>query len=164
MGELTHQYFTNLLAYIGYFLLGNILFVNKADGNIKIMLISFAVYIIASYFTLHKTYQLSILQHNFYGLYYGYSTINVAIASIAIFISLTQIDINKKRTASLLQSISNNGLGIYLAHPLFIKILVIDKIVISNLFEALALSSIVFMITFLLTYLMKKISYIKTLV
>jgi surface polysaccharide O-acyltransferase-like enzyme len=119
--SLLPSYFSNLLAYFGYFIFGNIAWNYFGASNKRVMSLAFALFTLASIFTTYNTWELSILKGEFVGVYYGYASIGIIVASLSIFMALLQYQPSQKLN-TILTSISSCGLGIYLVHPLVLKI------------------------------------------
>lgn len=150
----TDSYITNTLAYIGYFLLGYLLYEQKEKVK-NIYLFAFVTYVVISTFTAVSTYELSNLEGGFNGYYYGYSTINVLLASVTCYIFLLGVKIARE-AESYLSILSACGLGIYLIHPIFIRLFGVETGSLGTIFQYFVTFVAVFASSFVVVFIIRK--------
>lgn len=160
---ITPEYFSNMLAYIGYFIAGHLFWSINTKPSAKLLLVAGVSYVAASVFTSYNTMNISISNSGFDGRYYGYSTINITMASFAIFIAMMQIKIDSC-CQNIILKISSYGFGIYLAHPLILRILGVDKIEMDLPYKQVLYGVVVFAISYFIVLFMKKSNTLARLV
>ncbi len=161
--EMIPSYLSNMLAYIGYFVVGHLLFDMATKKNTKTLLIAGVFYVLASVFTFYNTMSISYAADAFDEKYYGYSTINIMVASLALFVAIMQIKI-ETCCKSVIAKISSLGFGIYLAHPLVIRVLGLDKTEMDMFYKQILGGVVVFVISYIVVMIMKKSNTLAKLV
>ncbi|MDI7743216.1 acyltransferase family protein [Lysinibacillus fusiformis] len=153
--------------YLGYFLLGYVLF-NRSFKKIERFVIYF-LGILGYLMTLLGTHFYSMRADNFFSILYEYNSPNVLIMSIAIFVFFKYAFNFKMKSTKLLTKISALTFGVYLLHPLFLKYvressnlnyLYEDRLLITIPFIAIA----VFIICVILSYIISIIPILKKVV
>jgi len=155
-----------MAGYIGYLVLGYQL--SKIQITKKIFYISLFMIIISTLSTIFSTYYLSERANRFVGFFYGYFSISTLIQAMSYFIFLKYISHNilekLEKTSQIIGLLSITSLGIYLVHPIYIKIL--NKIGISvlngNPIIMIPLTAIsTFLLSFITIFIIQKTPLIK---
>jgi surface polysaccharide O-acyltransferase-like enzyme len=151
--------------YLGYFVLGYIIYKNidkiKISNKIKnITLISTISFIILG------TYIVSLISNSYYeGLFAYRSILYMLFASIIMLYTLENKKMINSKMIKIISFISPYSFGIYLSHVIFLNILNMYKItVIPSLIGIPIYSILLFILSFIFVYLLKKIKYIKEII
>lgn len=154
--------------YLGYFISGYIVYeyVNKKENiNNKLYLL---LYVVSSFVIIVSTYLLSINASKYYEGMFAYRSIFMMVASISLFMLIVK---NKSKiigdkTIKVLKFIAPYSFGIYLTHVIFLNLLTTNfEILKINSFIGIPVVSILlFILSYILVYLLKKIPGIKKLV
>lgn len=155
MSDLPIKSYTPMMAgFIGYFVLGYQL--AKIQITKRIFYISIFFIIVSTLITVYGTYYLSEKVNKFDNFFYGYRSISTLIQAISYFIFLKYISENilskSIKTSKAIMTLSITSLGIYLIHPIYIKILTKLEISVWN-GNPLVMIPIVAILTFLLSFL-----------
>lgn len=156
------SYFGTYLGYLilGHFLDKHIVFKNKYEKLVPIFL-----FVIGAGFTYFITSYLSIKYNTLIRNFYWASTPNVALAAIGIFLFIKSFTTLKQ--TRLLNELQKVSFGIYLVH-IFVQVKISpyinlyskgDKL--SLLLQIITLSLIIYGVSFIIIYLLKKIPIIK---
>ncbi len=154
--------------YLGYFIVGHIMYeyINKVKNkNNKIYL---TLYIISTLVLIVSTYFLSIKLSKYYESMFAYRSIFMMLSSISVFyliIGNKNIILNDK-LIKILNLVSPYSFGVYLTHVLFLNILT-ENIKVLNIISFIgipAFSILLFVFSFVLVYIIKKIPYFRKLV
>jgi surface polysaccharide O-acyltransferase-like enzyme len=151
--------------YLGYFVLGYIIYKNidkiKISNKIKnITLISTISFIILG------TYIVSLISNSYYeGLFAYRSILYMLFASIIMLYTLENKKMINNKMIKIISFISPYSFGIYLSHVIFLNILNMYKItVLPSLIGIPIYSILLFIVSFVFVYLLKKIKYIKEII
>ncbi|MDO6758745.1 acyltransferase family protein [Tamlana sp. 2_MG-2023] len=154
------SYFTG---FIGYFVLGY--FLKQFAGNrqkFAILAIAFGAFITivgTSYFTLKNS--------TFYPYFYEYLNLNTLLVALGVFLFFNKINVTNDRLKELLLKLNQCCFGIYLIHPLVLKVFILNGFNLNGLNPAIAIVLIVllcFLLSFIIIYCLKslKIGYLMT--
>jgi surface polysaccharide O-acyltransferase-like enzyme len=155
--------------FIGYVVLGYFLIKYKNDKYIKFLYsIRYVIFIISFIITFAGTYYLSLRKESYQEVFHNNLSINVIMLSVAIFL----IIINWKETNSnilnqFICQISKYSFGIYLIHPFvlyFLPNLGITYLLIHPILYVVLATTIVLSISFLISYLINKIPYLRRII
>ena len=156
-----YTYFSSNIAYVGLFLTGSYLIKerNRTKKFRKVLPIAYLMIVVISIGT---TYYLSIMRGEVYYRLFDYVRPNICIEAICIFGAVTACDFDEfnKTLCQVIIKISGMTLGIYLIHPLIldiIKKLGLKIIGINSIFSIMVLGMITFVLSVLITFLLKKI-------
>jgi surface polysaccharide O-acyltransferase-like enzyme len=151
--------------YLGYFVLGYIIYKNidkiKISNKIKnIALVSTISFIVLG------TYVVSLLSNSYYeGLFAYRSILYMIFASIVMLYTLENKKMINSKMIKIISFISPYSFGIYLSHVIFLNILNMYKItVLPSLIGIPVYSILLFLVSFIFVYLLKKIKYIKEII
>lgn len=107
--------------YLGYFLLGYVLF-NKSFSQKQRWIIYF-LGVLSYFITFFGTYYYTLNQNgNFFPIFYTYNSPNVLMMAISIFVFFKYACNFKIKNTKILTKISSLTFGIYLIHPYFLSI------------------------------------------
>ncbi len=110
--------------YVGYFVLGYLLGTMKIDR--RMLMVGGSLWLAANLFTILITYFLTIEKGKFNGMYYTYLQPNIIFASAGAYLLLMWAGEQKIFQTSWLQKsllvVSQASFGIYLIHPLILRI------------------------------------------
>lgn len=165
----------SISGFIGYFVLGLIL--GKKQISTKVFYISTAVYFMSVILTIIATYVFTSKNGGiFVGYFYGYLSPHIVVASAACFIAIKYITVNtqlseKPLFQEIIKTISSCSFGIYLVHTVFLFLLKNGTLGVElsaftgeSLFYVPLTAMIVFLLSFLLVFVLKKIPVIKLVV
>ncbi len=154
------RYFSGYIGYLllGYYLAHRLVITRKIySGALLASVIGFII-------TLIGTYWASLEQQKFYGAFYEYLSLNVLALSAGVFILIRGIGVNDDyyEPSSLRGSLIKFGFGIYLIHPLPLRIMVyfgLNYKVINPVFAVPLLTLLCLTISCFLVYLISKLRY-----
>jgi surface polysaccharide O-acyltransferase-like enzyme len=107
--------------YLGYFLLGYVLFTN--DFSKKTRFLIYVLGVLSYFITFNGTFYYTQEQAgNFFPIFYTYNSPNVLMMSIAIFVFFKYNCNFKMNNTKVLTKISSLTFGVYLIHPYFLGI------------------------------------------
>ena len=118
-----------LNGYAGYFIAGY--YFSRYDLSPKLKNTLYITALLLSIAALYITSIQSVVVHKPVRYLYGYSAPNVALAAFALFVVFKSVFKNspfKTKTADLITYLSSLTFGIFLIHPMFLKILSINNI------------------------------------
>lgn len=158
------MYITLVAGYSGYFLLGYFLSRKKYSSKYAIIL-----GIISLLITVIGTYIFSINRRDTNELFYANLSPNVIGMSISVFILIKNTFENLKVNISfhkIIDTIAKYSLGIYLIHFWFIAAFIKFKNVInfSPIINLVLITIIVFLLSFIVTFVLSKIKFLKHIV
>ncbi len=154
--------------YLGYFIAGYIIYEYLQKQNKKNNKLYLLLYIISTVIIIGLTYLLSLNLSKYYEGLFAYRSIFMMTSSISMFILI----INNKdkiltdKKIKILNLISPYSFGIYLTHVIFLNLLTENfKILNISSFIGIPIFSIIlFGLSYLLVYIIKKIPYLKKVV
>lgn len=165
------NYLPMMSGHIGFLLLGYMLY--HLEINKKIFITSFILIIVTTIITTVGTYYLSIDANKFQSFFYKNLSLTTIIQSISYFIVLKYIAMKTYTTNTTINTIitqlSLTSFGIYLIHPIILKILQqkyihLNDLTINNVVFLIPLTTIiVFMLSYIIIYFMRKIPLLKNL-
>ncbi len=165
LGLIESRIFINkFINYIPYFFIGY--YINTSNTKIKIRF-AIKIFFVSLFSTIFFCFIFSYFLGIKYGLYfYDYLSITVIPMSISIFFILKLVagDIFNDFLA---RSVSSLSFGVYLTHPIFIDILtcVTDKSTwLINIVSIPAMTMIVFLLSLMLTLIIKEVPMINRIV
>ncbi|WP_342645892.1 acyltransferase family protein [Mucilaginibacter sp. CSA2-8R] len=149
--------------YVGYLLSGYYL-AHRLVITKKLYMFALVVSIIGFLVTLLGTYWASVYQRAFSGIFYEYLSLNVLALSAGVFILIKgqSENIEDYRPFWLKESIIKFGFGIYLIHPLPLKIMVyfgLNYKVINPLLAIPLLTLLCLTVSYLVAWLISKLPY-----
>jgi surface polysaccharide O-acyltransferase-like enzyme len=139
------------------------------------VILSAVMWVIGMLVTISGTYFLTRASGQFEGFFYDFVSLNVILASAATFLLLRWLSDRKPFTSpnalSLTRSLATGTFGIYLIHVIVIEVLSgwipfvqINSFMGHALWSILLVSTLVFLISFLLTRLLQKIPILRYIV
>lgn len=155
-----------MVGYIGYLVLGYQL--AKIQLTKRIFYISLFFILVSTLSTVFGTYYLSEKAHKFIGFFYEYFSISTLVQAISYFIFLKYIGENifqkSIKISQTITTLSLASLGIYLIHPIYIKVL--NKVGISvfngNPIVMIPTTAILtFILSFITIFIIQKIPIVK---
>lgn len=159
--------------FTGLFLLGRQM--GKMNPSNKWLALAVSVLITSTAYTVIETYLATAARGRLVGIYYGYSTLNVGLASIASFVILKKLGIqlstSSSKLASFISTISKAGFGIYLIHLIILGLIQngyfgfkFNVFTLQPVFAVPLLTIMVFTISYLIVTVMQKIPLIRYIV
>ena len=152
-----------VLGYTGYFIGGY--YLNKIDINKKYRKILYILGILGALITILLSAYISFVKQQPIENYYGNFCINILIQAIAVFVWFKYNAFRFKKIYNIIKKISECSFGIYLVHVLIIdyliKILKLNILSFNPLLSIPTISFIVFIISFILSAILKKIPLLK---
>ena len=155
-----------MVGYMGYLVLGYLL--SQIKLNKKIFFIALFFIVLASFGTIYGTYTLSMEAGKFKGFFHGNFGLFTFTLAVGYFIVLRYIGekvlVNQHKISSAITMISATSLGIYLVHPIFLR--VFNKIGF-NVFAGPAylmipaVAFVTLLCSFIVIYLIQKIPVVK---
>lgn len=153
------------LEYIGYFVLGYYLYNKKYDKIKKRYLI--AIFLGAVLISSTTTYFYRLKSTDDF-VFYSYFTLPIFLESISLFTLFTNIKVKNKILTCVANKIAPCTLGIYLIHLFVLEHLQNDFEITASWFNPIlavpVVSIMIFLISFIIVYIIKRIPYIKELV
>jgi surface polysaccharide O-acyltransferase-like enzyme len=150
-----------LNGYAGYFIAGY--YFSRYDLPPKLKVALYVLALLVSLTALYVTSLQSCLAHKPERYLYGYTVPNVAFAAFAIFVLFKSLFKNwsfNKSVQNIIVYLSSLTFGIFLIHPMFLKILAINNIdaqVLSPVVSVPLLSFFLFLTSAVASGLLKKI-------
>lgn len=120
---------TYFSGFIGYVVLGYYLSIKRfvlSKGVMKIIAL-FLIFIGVA-ITIFGTYFLSLQNNSFQEYFYNYTTLNVLIASVGVFLFFKNLEISNLLFARICDFISQYSYGVYLVHVLVLRFMDAMKI------------------------------------
>ena len=151
--------------YFGYFVLGHIIYkyLNKVKLNRNQILSIFSINIFIIFII---TFIVSIITNKYYEALFAYRSVFYILASSSIMILLLKNKyILKRKVIKFIDYIAPYSFGIYLSHVIFLNIF--NRIGITwlnSIFGIPLFSIIIFILSYMLVYLIKKIKYLKEII
>lgn len=158
--------FFTIFSYIGYFIIGKYLydFIKKFDlrkYNLSLVLIMIICYSISIW----MNYSLSINLNQFYNLFFAYRTPFIMINSFALYVLIIS-NYRKDSLNKFVTGLSDLSLGVYLIHGIFLDVTV--KVFIYSSINSLIgipiFTVIIFVLSIICTYIIKKIKYLNYII
>ena len=158
--------FFTIFSYIGYFIVGKYLydFIKKYDlrkYNVSLIIIIIMCFI----FSIIMNYSLSIKLNQFYNLFFAYRTPFIMFSSFALY-TLIISNYRKDNLNKFITSLSDLSLGVYLIHGIFLDVTV--KVFIYSSINPLigipVFTLIIFILSIVSVFIMKKIKFIQDIV
>ena len=150
--------FTYFSGFIGYFVLGYYLSQIDTKGKgIPILLVLSGIFI-----TIFGTYFFTIQNMEFYDYFYEYLTLNVLMVSSGLFLLFNKSVGPNERINSITFKLNQSCFGIYLIHPLVLrlfKIIGFDGLMSSPILSIFLVSIICFICSFFLISFVKKLKF-----
>jgi surface polysaccharide O-acyltransferase-like enzyme len=149
--------------YVGYLLLGYYL-AHRLVITPTVYVFALVASVIGFLVTLIGTYWVSITQHAFSGMFYEYLSLNVLALSAGVFI-LIKVSGDKTddyRPSWFKESLIRFGFGIYLIHPLPLRIMVyfgLNYKVINPVLAIPLLTLLCLSVSYMAAWLISKLSY-----
>lgn len=113
---------TYFSGFIGYVVLGYYLSVKSfAISKLVIRIISLFLILTGVTITIFGTYFLSLQNNSFQEYFYNYTTLNVLIASIGVFMFFKNVEISNPLFIRIANFISQYSYGVYLVHVLVLR-------------------------------------------
>lgn len=151
--------------YLGYFVLGHIIYkyLSKIRFNKNQLLSIFSINIFIVFII---TFTASIITNKYYEALFAYRSIFYILSSSSIMILLLKNKyILKRKVIKFIDYIAPYSFGIYLSHVIFLNIF--NRIGITwlnSIFGIPLFSIIIFILSYMLVYLIKKIKYLKEII
>ena len=147
--------FAYFSGFLGYFILGFYLnkFVKCRNW------ISYLLILIGIGITFFATYYFSHKNNAFYDYFYEYLSINTLLVSSGVFMLSIKVEIINSKIKLIVSKLNECSFGIYLIHPLVIKIFVLlgfFKYTVNPLIDILILSLACFLLSFIVVFVIKK--------
>lgn len=150
--------FVYFSGFIGYFVLGYYLSKFKSIGKCTAVLFIFLGLII----TIYGTYFYTIKTSKFFGYFYEYLNLNTLLVSSGLFIILHKKKIFNKKMKSSISILSKCSFGIYLIHPLILRLFRLnsfDVYMFSPIISIVIISLSCFIISYVIIFCIKKIKF-----
>ena len=158
--------FFTIFSYIGYFIIGKYLydFIKKYDLR-KYSLTLIIIMIICYSISIWMNYSLSINLNQFYNLFFAYRTPFIMINSFALYVLIIS-NYRKDSLNKFVTGLSDLSLGVYLIHGIFLDVTV--KVFIYSSINSLIgipiFTIIIFVLSIISTYIIKKIKYLNYII
>ncbi len=152
--------------YLGYFILGHILYKRIENNEIKIKNKTLIlIYILSSLITFSLTLYSSIKLNRYYDAMLWYKSIFTIIAATCIFLLIINKNYNIKHE-KIIKYFSNLTFGIYLIHMVFLNKIMEHYIIInySPIYMIPFLSLIILFLSIICIAILKKIPYINKII
>lgn len=166
------NYLPMLSGHIGFLLIGYIL--SKTTISKKIFSLSILLIILTSSITIYGTHELSLEANKFQSFFYKNLSLTTIVQSISYFIVIRYLSeklISYKRSNhTLITQLSLSSFGVYLIHPIFLKLLRSQDISLFTLqgykvLYVIPLTAIVvWILSFIVVMIMQRIPYIRAMV
>lgn len=169
LGSMINPYvakFFTIFSYIGYFIIGKYLydFIKKFDLR-KYNLTLIIIMIMCFTFSIVMNYSLSIKLNQFYNMFFAYRTPFIMLSSFALY-TLIISNYQKDYLNKLIIGLSDLSLGVYLIHGIFLDVTV--KTFIYSSFNSLIglpiFTIIIFILSIISVFIMKKIKFVKEII
>ena len=161
-----NNYTPMMVGYTGYLVLGY--YLAKIRITKRVFYISLFSIFISTLSTIFGTYYLSEKVGKFIDFFYGYFSVSTLIQAISYFIILKYIGENMFnntiRRSRIINIISITSLGIYLIHPIYIRILRKVGITVFNgnpIIMIPTIAILAFLLSFLTIFIIQKIPIVK---
>ncbi|MEW5831077.1 MAG: acyltransferase family protein [Chloroflexota bacterium] len=157
--------------YVGYFILGYLL--GQIKVNQRVLAVGGIVWLAAALFTILITYYLTAEKGKFNGIYYTYLQPNIILASVGAYLLLMWAGeweiFQKPGLQKVIVLVSQTSFGIYLIHPLVMKMLrsltdQVDAWIANPVWGTPLVTLLVFGLSFAATILLQKVPLVKRLV
>ncbi|MCV9929408.1 acyltransferase family protein [Flavobacterium sp. LS1R49] len=150
--------------FIGYVVLGYYLSIKSFTYSKRMLrIISVLLIFIGVSVTIFGTYYLAIIDNNFNEYFYNYSTLNVLMVSIGVFLFFKNLEISNSIVIKINNLISKYSYGIYLVHILILrfmeKIMGIDYDFIHPIFAIPLATLVCLLISTLIIYWINRLPY-----
>lgn len=157
--------FVQAAYYLGYFICGHILYKRYNNYKVKKHTNTYLIitYLVSSLITALLTYFLSIKNNTDYDIFFWYKSIFIIISSACIFLLFI---INKEKFKSeKILLFSKYTFGIYLIHGVFFFYLrkLFTYTNYNSLYMCIPITILLYFVSWLATYILKKIPYINEL-
>lgn len=144
--------------FIGYFILGYYLkqFIGKKKA---FAVVSFAF---GTVITIVGTYVFTIKNSVFYHYFYEYLNLNTLLVALGVFLLFNKMQVSNERLKPILLKLNQTCFGIYLIHPLVLKIFILigfNVYMLSPVISILIISLSCFLLSFLIIYWLKKLKF-----
>lgn len=157
-GGVKHTVNDGVTGFIGYFVLGYYLSQIDTKGKgIPLLLVLSGIFI-----TIFGTYFFTIQNMEFYDYFYEYLTLNALMVSSGLFLLFNKSIGPNERINSITFKLNQSCFGIYLIHPLVLrlfKIIGFDGLMSSPILSIFLVSIICFICSFFLISFVKKLKF-----
>lgn len=144
--------------FLGYFVLGY--YLKQCSAKEKLIPVLFVIF--GSLITILGTYIFTINNAKFYSYFYEYLNLNTLMVSIGVFLLLKRIEISNKRINLIVFKLNECCFGIYLIHPLVLKLFTLiglDVYILSPVISILMVSILCFLFCFFIISCFRKLKY-----
>jgi surface polysaccharide O-acyltransferase-like enzyme len=158
--------------FVCFFVLGYLL--GEMTLSRRKIMLSAVIWVIGSLVTIIGTYLLTRKSGQFDGFFYDFVSLNVILASSAVFLLLRSISERKVFTSpdihALMRTLATSTFGIYLVHIIVIEVLRygiplhVDSFMGNAIWSIPFVSTIVFFLSFLIVRILQKIPILKHIV
>lgn len=152
---------TYFSGFIGYIVLGYYLSIKDFTlSKEMIKMISIFLIILGVSITILGTYFLTVKNNSFQEYFYSYSSLNVLIASVGVFIFFKNVKISNLFFTRIITFVSQYSYGVYLVHILVLRLMSVVKInnnFINPIFAIPLVSIICLLISIAIIYVVNKL-------
>lgn len=155
--------FFSIFSSIGYFVLGKYIYDYAKKENLKNIIAYFFMAILICFsISIFLNYAYSIRYNEFYNLFFAYRTPFIIVPSVILFAFVVSLS-SKIRPNKTISFLSDVSLGVYLIHGIFLDITIKTNFDerISSIVGIPIYTIIIFILSILSVYLLRKMSFIK---
>jgi surface polysaccharide O-acyltransferase-like enzyme len=150
--------FSYFSGFLGYFVLGY--YLKQYSAKEKLIPVLFVI--LGVLITILGTYIFTVKNAKFYYYFYEYLNLNTLMVSSGVFLLFKKMEISNKKINSIVINLNQCCFGIYLIHPLVLKLFKLsglDVYVLSPVVSILIVSIVCFLLCFFIISCLKKLKY-----
>jgi len=146
--------FKSYLYYLQYFLLGY--YLDRKNITKSMYFSCLLLFFLSTLTTIHMTYHLSSISGRFVEFFYDYFSLSTFLQSISFFMLAKHFKIKSDKIKKIYMDLAPMVFGVYLIHPLLLTIFNYSRVAISPLLIIPLVTFIIFFISFLLIFFLRK--------